>query len=266
MLQAISEKQDNHTIRTALTSISSISAAQSDRKLHLLLAASGSVATIKLPLIVEELSRHHHRGVSIRVVLTESATHFLAGQAKEQPTVSSLERFPGVDGVYQDKDEWGPEPWRRGKGVLHIELRKWADLLVIAPLSANTLAKICHGICDNLLTSVVRAWDTDGSVDIDADGSSGMRRRKKRIVVAPAMNTAMWRHPVTRKQVAQLEEDWGVRDPERDDDNEINGAGGWFEVLRPVEKKTLACGDVGEGAMMEWQEIVDIIVKRLGMD
>lgn len=62
-----------------------------------------------------------------------------------------------------------------GDPVLHIELRRWADVLVLAPLSANTMAKVAHGLCDNLLTSVVRAWDY-----------------AKPMIVAPAMNTYMW--------------------------------------------------------------------------
>ena len=57
-----------------------------------------------------------------------------------------------------DEEEW--HEWqKKGDPVLHIELRKWADLLVVAPLSANTLAKLAQGLCDNCLTSVVRAWD-----------------------------------------------------------------------------------------------------------
>lgn len=57
-----------------------------------------------------------------------------------------------------DEEEW--HSWqKKGDPVLHIELRKWADILIIAPLSANTLAKIAQGLCDNCLTSVVRAWD-----------------------------------------------------------------------------------------------------------
>ena len=57
-----------------------------------------------------------------------------------------------------DEEEW--HQWqKKGDPVLHIELRKWADLLVVAPLSANTLAKLALGLCDNCLTSVVRAWD-----------------------------------------------------------------------------------------------------------
>lgn len=58
----------------------------------------------------------------------------------------------------QDKDDW--TSWRsKGDAVLHIELRRWADLFVVAPLSANSLAKMAHGLCDNLVTCVGRAWD-----------------------------------------------------------------------------------------------------------
>lgn len=101
------------------------------------------------------------------------------------------------------------------------------------------MAKIVNGLCDNLLTSVVRAWDVTGSID-------GV---KKKIIVAPAMNTAMWNHPVTKTQMRVLEEEWG-------------GENGWFEVLRPVSKN-LACGDVGSGAMVPWEEIVEEIDKKI---
>lgn len=135
-------------------------------------------------------------------------------------------------------------------------------MLVIAPLSANTMAKIVGGMADNLLTSVVRAWDTEGMVE-EGPGEG----KRKRIVVAPAMNTAMWRHPVTKTQLRVLEDDWGVRDGnEKEVDNGDAGAenGGWFEVLRPMEKE-LACGDVGTGAMREWTEIVKVIEERFDL-
>ncbi|MCJ1389228.1 hypothetical protein MMC18_002084 [Xylographa bjoerkii] len=216
------------------------SAHASDSKKHLLLAASGSVATIKIPLILRALSTHP--ALSIRLILTPSASRFLAGQSAEQPAVASLLSIPNLDSIHHDPDEWSPA-WTRGAPILHIELRRWADLLVIAPLDANTLAKMVGGLADNLLTSVVRAWDTTGVVE-----GGGV----KRMVVAPAMNTAMWRHPVTGRQVGVLEGEWCV------------GRGGWVEVLRPVEKE-LACGDVGDGAMRDWREVVEVIEERLGL-
>jgi phosphopantothenoylcysteine decarboxylase len=179
-------------------------------------------------------------------VLTAAAARFLAGQSAEQPTVASLSALPNVDGVHLDADEW-ERPWTRGAEILHIALRRWADVMVIAPLSANTLAHIVNGMAGTLLESVVRAWDTTGLVD----------GRRKRILVAAAMNTAMWLQPVTAAQIRVLEEDWGVKEGE-------DQGGGWFEVLRPVEK-TLACGDVGSGAMLEWSEIVKIIEQRLNI-
>lgn len=220
-----------------------------DGKRHLLLAASGSVASIKIPNIVNALS--HHPNLSIRLILTKSAAEFLAGQSAEQPYLKSLLEVENIDSIFFDEDEW-KHPWKRGNPILHIELRRWADIMVIAPLSANTLAKITNGMSDNLLTSVVRAWDTTGLIE----ATSVETARPKRILVAPAMNTAMWRQPVTKRQIKVLEEEWGTSES-------VEGEGErWFEVLRPQEK-TLACGDVGDGAMKDWKEIVEIIQHRL---
>jgi phosphopantothenoylcysteine decarboxylase len=102
------------------------------------------------------------------------------------------------------------------------QLRRWADVLLIAPLSANSLAKLAGGLCDNLLTCVARAWDFAGG---------------KPLVVAPAMNTAMWEHPLTTRQLGVLTGTLGVR------------------VVPPVSK-ALACGDVGAGAMASVADIV----------
>jgi phosphopantothenoylcysteine decarboxylase len=208
-----------------------VAAALHDGKTHLLLAASGSVATIKLPLIISALKDHSN--LSIRVILTKSAARFLTGQSPEQPTVASLAGLPNVDSVHQDDDEW-VEPWRREAKILHIELRRWSHLLAIVPMSANLLAKVTGGLCNDLLTNVIRAWDVDA-----ADP------KRATIVAAPAMNSMMWTHPVTAKQIAVLTEEWG-----------------WFEVL-PPQVKTLACGDVGQGGMCDWNEIVAVIEKRL---
>ncbi|KAK5053706.1 hypothetical protein LTR84_001667 [Exophiala bonariae] len=208
-----------------------------DGKHHVLLAASGSVATIKIPLIAKSLARHPN--VSIRILLTPSAEEFLQGQAAEQPPLMSLLEIENVDGIYHDRNEWN-KPWVRGDKILHIELRRWAHVLLVAPLSANSLAKMVNGISDGLLLSVIRAWDTTGVID----------GRKKRIFVAPAMNTAMWRHPITKKQIKILEQDWG------------EGETGWVTVLKPMEKE-LACGDVGDGAMLDWRLLVEHVESHL---
>ena len=220
-----------------------------DGKSHLLLAATGSVATIKLPNILHALSHHPH--LSIRVLLSDSAANFLQCQSSEQPSLAELARIPNVDAIYLDADEWR-KPWVRGDGILHIELRRWADLMVIAPLSANSLAKLALGLSDNLITSVVRAWDTTGAIDVARPGVSFPYEGRKGIIVAPAMNTAMWHHPVTAEHLRRVAEDWAVE------------RGGWFEVLRPVEKE-LACGDTGSGAMHDWTRIAMTIESRLNL-
>ena len=205
--------------------------------------------------MISTFSRHPN--LSIRVILTKSAVKFLAGQSPEQPALSSLASLPNVDSVHQDEDEW-IEPWTRGAEVLHITLRRWAHILVVAPMSANTLAKVVNGMSDNLLTSVIRAWDPLGLID----------GKKARILVAPAMNTAMWLHPITARHIRVLEEEWGVKPVNGNDtteggkDNATNQ--GWFEVLHPIQK-SFACGDVGSGAMMEWKGIVKIVEQRQGL-
>lgn len=153
---------DNSQLPSSNAGLFKASDYANDGKKHLLLAASGSVATIKIPNIVEALSRHEN--LSICLIFTKSAANFLAGQSAEQPRIEDLRRFKNVQRIFFDEDEWA-HPWTRGSPILHIELRRWASLLVIAPLSANTLAKITGGFSDNLLTSVVRAWDTTGEVE-----------------------------------------------------------------------------------------------------
>lgn len=230
---------NGHGANVPRDSTEAVALARSDGKRHLLLAASGSVATIKIVPIVKALSSRPN--LSIRIVLTPSAARFLDGQSEEQPSLGEIARYPNVDGIYSDASEWTPA-WTRGAPILHIELRKWADLMVIAPLSANSLAKMVTGMCDSLLLSVVRAWDSSGLVD-------GLGDKRKKIVVCCAMNVCMWRHPITGKQIKTLEEEWG-------------GEQGWVEVMRPIEK-ALACGDVGDGAMVNFEAIVERIDERL---
>ncbi|KAM3663353.1 phosphopantothenoylcysteine decarboxylase isoform 2-T2 [Ammospiza maritima maritima] len=115
---------------------SSSSVAQ--EKFHVLLGVTGSVAALKLPLLVAELLKIP--ALEVKVVTTERAKHFY--NAQEIPVA-----------LYGDEEEW--QLWKgRSDPVLHIELRRWADLMVVAPLDANTLAKVANGICDNLLAGV----------------------------------------------------------------------------------------------------------------
>uniref|UniRef100_A0A8C5UZF1 Phosphopantothenoylcysteine decarboxylase n=1 Tax=Microcebus murinus TaxID=30608 RepID=A0A8C5UZF1_MICMU len=156
----------------------SAAAPLTERKFHVLVGVTGSVAALKLPLLV-----------------------------------SRLLEIPGI--------------WKhRSDPVLHIDLRRWADFMLVAPLDANTLGKVASGICDNLLTCVIRAWD-----------------RSKPLFFCPAMNTAMWEHPITAQQVDQLK------------------AFGYVEI--PCVAKKLVCGDQGLGAMAEVGTIVDKVKEVL---
>lgn len=241
------KKSQKHT----RTNASPLKAADhvNDGKHHLLLAATGSVATIKIPNIIDALSKYNK--LSIRLLLSASAANFLQSQSSEQPSLAQIAKMKNVDAIYRDNDEWR-KPWVRNDNILHIELRRWADLMAITPLSANSLAKIALGISDNLVTSVVRAWDTTGLIDTERPNIRRPYDGKKGIIVAPAMNTAMWHHPVTARHIDTLSKDWSVE------------TGGWFEVLRPVEKE-LACGDTGSGAMRDWNDIVALIERRLDL-
>ena len=152
---------------------------------NILLGCTGSVATIKVPEILEKLREIEN--CEVKLIVTNHSKHFL-------PDLSVLGTVG--ENILSDEHEW--TSWKtRGDPVLHIELRKWADVAVIAPLSANSLAKLANGLADNLLTSVMRAWDF-----------------KKPILIAPAMNTCMWDHPVTSEQLKTLSH-WGysVIDP-----------------------------------------------------
>ncbi|CAK1580606.1 unnamed protein product [Parnassius mnemosyne] len=179
----------------------------------LLIGATGSVAALKIPLLLESLIKLngiHQYKFEISIVVTEHAKHFF----------NSSELPPGVT-VYDDATEWNS--WKqRGDPVIHIELGKWADMLIIAPLDANTLAKMAQGLCDNLLTCTTRAWDIN-----------------KPLLFCPAMNTRMWEHPITLKHIQILKE-WG------------------HEEIPPINKQ-LICGDTGIGAMAEVGTIVNRI-------
>lgn len=132
-------------------------------------------------------------------------------------------------------DEW--KGWTQlGDPVLHIELRDWADILVIAPLSAHSLAKISQGLCDDTLTCVVRAWDFGHGA-----------RPSKPLLLAPAMNTAMYDHPLTANQLETIQKFWN---------NEKEPGGSNNVIVISPQIKTLACGEVGNGALASVDQIL----------
>lgn len=103
---------------------------------NILICCTGSVATIKLPQLISYLEEKVDKNedlnfkLSIQVIMTKSAFHFC-----------TKDKIPSHIKIYNDENEW--EMWNnRGDPVLHIELSKWADIILIAPLDANTLAKI----------------------------------------------------------------------------------------------------------------------------
>lgn len=167
--------------------------------MKVLLGASGSIAVTVVPKLAKELKL---AGFEVSWIFTKSAARILG------PSGCLLDNNHDEYQYYQDT----------GK-VLHIELRKEFDLLLLAPLSANTLAKISNGFCDNVLTNVARCWDYN-----------------KPMILAPAMNTMMWDNPITRSQIKTMGQ-----------------MGATF--VEPVYK-TLACGDTGIGALAPTESII----------
>lgn len=191
---------------------------------NILLGVTGSVAAIKTPLLYETLTRAGH---AVRIIATQAALYFF------DPADI------GRAAVVLDEDEWPGRGegrrWQREDEVLHIQLRRWADVLVIAPLDANTLAKLANGLADNCLTCVWRAWEP-----------------ARPVLLAPAMNTLMWQHPATARHLRQIATDMGMSLPEDMALDElpewINTHGSRLRIAGP-ENRRLACGDKGVGAM-----------------
>jgi phosphopantothenoylcysteine decarboxylase len=205
---------------------------------QIVLGVTGSVAAIRTPALYAALTALGHE---VRIVATQPSLYFFdPGEFVSTDTEEGR--------LFQDADEWPGSRYFREDPVLHIAFRNWADLLIVAPLDANTLAKFAIGLADNFLTCVFRAWDFE-----------------KPVVLAPAMNTLMWTSPVTKRHLAQLLEDRGDGKQPRawalDEVDAVFARHAPKLVIVPPQSKRLACGDIGMGAMAEVATLAEVVRK-----
>ncbi|HMJ66037.1 MAG TPA: flavoprotein [Candidatus Binatia bacterium] len=137
---------------------------------YVVLGVTGSIAAYKAIDLASLLTKQH---ADVHVVLTSDALHFVTPLP-----FKTLSRHPVVTDLYDEEEGWKPT---------HIEMADNADLLLIAPATANIIAKLAHGIADDALTCIALAL-----------------RREARILIAPAMNGKMWEHAATQQNVATL--------------------------------------------------------------
>lgn len=167
----------------------------------ILLAITGGIAAYKSCELVRLLKKQGH---DVTVAMSQSATEFIAPQT-----------FQALSGNPVLTAQGG-----NGNGMAHINATRSADIMLIAPATANTLAKIAHGIADNIITEMAAA-------------------RNIPLVVAPAMNVEMWHNPANQRNIEQLQLD-GVH------------------ILYPAHGEQ-ACGEIGVGRMMEATQIVELL-------
>ena len=166
----------------------------------ILLGVCGSIAAYKAADLTSKLTKQGHQ---VFVVMTQSATQFIGAM-----TFQTLSRNPVTSGVFDERDSWRPT---------HIDLADRADLFLIAPATANVIAKLAQGIADDALTSIALAT-------------------RAPYLIAPAMNGKMWLHDATQQNVATLKS---------------RGA----EFIGP-EEGMLACGYEGVGRLWKVEDIV----------
>jgi phosphopantothenoylcysteine decarboxylase/phosphopantothenate--cysteine ligase len=178
---------------------------------HLVIGMTGGIAAYK---VCELVRRLQDEGASVRVVMTRAAQEFVSAT-----TLQALSGHPVAT------DQWGAEGARVANAMPHIDLSRDADAIVIAPCTGNFIAKMAHGLADDLLSTLVLA-----------------RRQSPPcpVLLAPAMNVEMWNNPATTRNVAALRAD-GI------------------EILGPASGEQ-ACGESGAGRMLEPDELLEDIV------
>ena len=177
---------------------------------RILLIISGGIAAYKS---LELIRRLRDRGATVRVVMTSAARQFISPLS-----AATLSGQPTRDDLFSLTDE---------AAIGHIELSRAADLVVVAPASANILARMAAGLADDMATTLLLATD-------------------KRVLAAPAMNVRMWLHPATRRNLDRLKDD-GV-------------------LFVGPESGPMACGEFGPGRMAEPAAIVEAIEQALATE
>jgi phosphopantothenoylcysteine decarboxylase/phosphopantothenate--cysteine ligase len=168
----------------------------------ILLGISGGIAAYKCPALVRLLVK---KGAEVRVIMTPAARDFVTPQ-----TLSVVSRNEVLHDFFDSDHNWNN----------HVKLAEWADLMLIAPLTANTLAKMASGLCDNILLGAYLS-------------------AKNKTMVAPAMDLDMYRHPAVKENLKKIES--------------------FGNIVIPAENGELASGLVGEGRMAEPEHIVDFL-------
>lgn len=186
------------------TALPSIDSPTRDSPARVLLGVGGGIAAYKAADLVRRL---RERGAEVRVVMTEAATRFVGPM-----TFQALSGHPVRSGLWDAAAE---------AAMGHIELARWADRVLIAPASADLIARLAHGIADDLLTTLCLATEAP-------------------LALAPAMNRVMWAHPATRANV-ELLRSRGVA---------VHGPGAGDQ----------ACGEIGEGRMLEPAQLADLLL------
>ncbi len=180
------------------------------RDRHVIVALTGGIACYKSADLVSRLVQ---AGATVRVLMTDSATRFVAPL-----TFQSLSNAPVVTNVWDAQSNYGSP---------HIALARWCELMIIAPASADVIAKIAAGICEDVVCLVGAAIGTT-----------------KPILLAPAMNADMWGNPITQQNVATLKDTLGYQF--------VGPDSGWQ-----------ACRTTGPGRMSEPEAIFNTAVELL---
>lgn len=178
--------------------------------MNYVLAITGSIASYKAYDVARGLVKNGHQ---VKVVLTHGALEFIKPETF---------RYLGVEATYLPTDDFQPSLLNKNQTVLHIELAKWADKLIIAPLSANTLGRLSLGLNNDLLGSLYLAFGN------------------KPVLMFPAMNTQMWNQSRVQEHISALSKLSHV------------------QIINPVSG-LLACGDIGAGKFPDVNAVIDLI-------